>query len=120
MNHFRRRLMMSKSRNPFWKMTKRNQIILASVLGSVLFLPTLTPVFGQQRANFQLVEATIEDIHNAIKTDQITWQELVQLYINRAKAYNGVCTLLITEDGILHRHSQKLDPGRTLHQFSCP
>jgi amidase len=48
---------------------------------------------------FHLEEATIADIHNAIHTNQITCQELVQLYINRAKAYNGVCNQLVTEDG---------------------
>jgi len=80
---------MSQSKNPF---------ILASLLGSVLLLPTWAPVFGQA-ANFQLVEATIEDIHDAIQANQITCQELVQLYIDRAKAYNGVCTRLVTEYG---------------------
>jgi Asp-tRNA(Asn)/Glu-tRNA(Gln) amidotransferase A subunit family amidase len=90
---------MSQIKNPFRKMTERNQVILASVLGSVLFLLTFTPVLGQETAQFQIVEATIEDIHNAIKANQITCQELVQSYINRAKAYNGVCTQLVTEDG---------------------
>ena len=90
---------MSESRNPFRKITQRFQVILASLLASLLLSPTLTPVLGQETAPFQLVEATIEDIHNAIKTDQITCQALVQLYINRAKAYNGVCTQLITGDG---------------------
>ena len=90
---------MSQIKNPFRKMTERNQGILASVLGSVLLLLTFTPVLGQETAQFQIVEATIEDIHNAIKANQITCQELVQSYINRAKAYNGVCTQLVTEDG---------------------
>ncbi len=90
---------MSQSKNPFRKITERNQVILACVLGSVLLLPTLTPVLGQQTAPFQLVEASIEDIHNAIQANQITCQELIQSYINRAAAYNGVCTRLITEDG---------------------
>jgi Asp-tRNA(Asn)/Glu-tRNA(Gln) amidotransferase A subunit family amidase len=48
---------------------------------------------------FQLVEATIDDIHNAIKDGQITCKGLVQAYIDRAKAYNGVCTQLVTKDG---------------------
>jgi Asp-tRNA(Asn)/Glu-tRNA(Gln) amidotransferase A subunit family amidase len=48
---------------------------------------------------FEIVEATIEDIHNAIKTSKITCTELVQQYIDRAKAYNGVCNQLVTEDG---------------------
>jgi Asp-tRNA(Asn)/Glu-tRNA(Gln) amidotransferase A subunit family amidase len=74
-------------------------VILAFVVGSVLVLLPSPPVLGQETANFKLVEATIGDIHNAITTEQITCQELTQLYINRAKAYNGVCTQLVTEDG---------------------
>ncbi|MCH8820798.1 MAG: hypothetical protein IIB03_10855, partial [Acidobacteria bacterium] len=79
--------------------TKRKQLILALVFGSLLFSSTSPPALGQETAPFRLVEATIGDIHNAIRTEQITCQELTQLYINRAKAYNGVCTQLVTEDG---------------------
>ena len=77
---------------------KRSQLILISVFGGVLFLLPLS-LLGQESGDFQLVEATISDIHNAIRTEQITCEELTQLYINRAKAYNGVCTQLVTEDG---------------------
>ncbi len=48
---------------------------------------------------FQLEEATIDGIHHAIENGQITCKELVQAYIDRARAYNGVCTLLVTHDG---------------------
>ena len=48
---------------------------------------------------FEIVEATIEDIHEAIKSGDITCTQLVQQYIDRAAAYNGVCTQLVTEDG---------------------
>jgi Asp-tRNA(Asn)/Glu-tRNA(Gln) amidotransferase A subunit family amidase len=79
--------------------TTRNQVILASVFGSLLLWLPLSPVLGQESASFQLVDASISDIHNAIRTEQITCRELTQQYINRAKAYNGVCTQLVTEDG---------------------
>src|SRR5919106_716344 len=52
-----------------------------------------------ENATFQLVEATIDDIHQAIRTNQTSCQEIVQTYIDRARAYNGVCTQLVTEDG---------------------
>src|SRR5262245_45602081 len=55
------------------------------------------PALGQ--GQFHLQEATIADIHNAIQTGQITCQGLVQAYVNRAKAYNGMCTALVTKDG---------------------
>jgi len=48
---------------------------------------------------FHLEEATIDDIHRAIREGQITCQGLVRLYLNRAKAYNGVADELVTRDG---------------------
>ena len=52
-----------------------------------------------QQLQFELVEATISDVHRAIREVQITCRGLVQLYINRAKAYNGVADVLVTKDG---------------------
>jgi amidase len=46
-----------------------------------------------------LEEATIDELHEAIRAGQITCVEIVQRYIERARAYNGVCSLLVTEDG---------------------
>lgn len=51
------------------------------------------------KSDFQVEEATIESIQTAIKTGQTTCQQVVQAYIERAKAYNGVCTALVTPDG---------------------
>ncbi len=48
---------------------------------------------------FAIEEATIASIHAAIKSGQTTCQGMVQAYIDRAKAYNGVCTELVTADG---------------------
>ncbi len=48
---------------------------------------------------FQLVEATIEDLHAAIKAGKTTLVDVVKEYIARAKAYNGVASMLVTEDG---------------------
>src|SRR3954470_16740132 len=47
---------------------------------------------------FHLMEATIPDVHRAIREGQITCRGLVQAYINRANAYNGVCNQLVTEE----------------------
>jgi len=52
-----------------------------------------------QQSRFRLQEATIDDIHRAIRDGQITCRGLIQLYINRAKAYNGVSDMLVTRDG---------------------
>ena len=40
---------------------------------------------------FQIVEATIADIHKAIKSRQLTATQLVTMYLARIKAYNGTC-----------------------------
>jgi Asp-tRNA(Asn)/Glu-tRNA(Gln) amidotransferase A subunit family amidase len=48
---------------------------------------------------FHLQEATIAGIHTAITTGQTSCRAIVEAYINRAKAYNGVCTSLVTADG---------------------
>src|SRR5215472_13344383 len=48
---------------------------------------------------FVLEEATIDELRAAIRAGQITCVEIVQRYIDRARAYNGVCSVLVTEDG---------------------
>jgi len=52
-----------------------------------------------QAFQFHLQEATIDDVHRAIRAGQITCRQLVQWYFNRAKAYNGVSNQLVTRDG---------------------
>jgi Asp-tRNA(Asn)/Glu-tRNA(Gln) amidotransferase A subunit family amidase len=47
-----------------------------------------------------LEEATIEELHQAIKTGRTTCVAVVRHYIDRARAYNGVASLLVTEDGV--------------------
>ena len=55
---------------------------------------------GQESSRrFHLQEATIDDVHRAIRSGQITCRQLVQLYLNRARAYNGTSDRLITRDG---------------------
>src|SRR5260370_20695680 len=48
---------------------------------------------------FRLEEATIAELHAAIRAGQTTCVAVVQQYIERARAYNGVASLLVTEDG---------------------
>ena len=48
---------------------------------------------------FCLEEATIEQLHRAIRAGQTTCVAVVQHYIERARAYNGVASVLVTEDG---------------------
>jgi amidase len=56
----------------------------------------MTPLDGE---TFRLEEATIDDLHQAIRDGRTTCVAVVQHYIDRVRAYNGVSSMLITEDG---------------------
>ena len=77
----------------------------SSVPASVLFVPILCAVVASGCARevppapFHVEEATIAGIHTAITTGQTSCRAIVEAYVNRAKAYNGVCTSLVTADG---------------------
>jgi len=58
----------------------------------------ILPLNAQQET-FRIEEATIDAMHNAIRQGQITCQGVVQQYLDRAKAYNGVPSALMTADG---------------------
>jgi Asp-tRNA(Asn)/Glu-tRNA(Gln) amidotransferase A subunit family amidase len=48
---------------------------------------------------FRLEEATIDDLHAAIKAGEVTVVDVVRHYIARVRAYNGTSNFLVTEDG---------------------
>ena len=48
---------------------------------------------------FRLEEATIDDLHRAIREGRTTCRAVVEHYIARVRAFNGVASLLITRDG---------------------
>jgi amidase len=49
---------------------------------------------------FCLEEATIDQLHEAIRAGRTTCVAVVQHYIDRVRAFNGVCSRLVTEDGV--------------------
>ena len=53
----------------------------------------------EANAQFQLQEATIDGIHNAIRSGETTCKQIVEAYVARAKAYNGTCAIPVTADG---------------------
>ncbi|MFC4173833.1 amidase family protein [Microvirga sp. GCM10011540] len=55
--------------------------------------------FAVKDESFCLEEATIDDLHHAIRTGRTTCLEVVERYIERVRLYNGVSTMLVTEDG---------------------
>jgi amidase len=48
---------------------------------------------------FRLEEATIEELHRAIEAGQTTCVAIVQQYIARVRAFNGVASALVTGNG---------------------
>src|SRR5436190_14138120 len=64
-------------------------IVLCVAAGSSLFA----------QGGFRVEEVSIADIQNAIRAGRTTCREVVQSYLDRVKAYNGVCTALLTADG---------------------
>ena len=69
---------------------------LALAVASLMLTPGLAVA---QIKRFQIEEASIASIQSAIKSGQTTCRAVVQAYIDRAKAYNGACTALVTADG---------------------
>jgi amidase len=51
------------------------------------------------KKNFNLEETTISKMQAAIKAGQVTCVQIVERYIDRARAYNGVASVLVTKDG---------------------
>src|SRR5437660_3929331 len=69
------------------------QLALASF---ILLTPSLV---SAQTAKFQIEEATVEDIQAGILRGELTSTRVVQLYLDRIKAYNGTC--VNQPDGVL-------------------
>jgi len=51
------------------------------------------------RTKFQLEEATIDELHAAIRAGETTCVAVVRHYLARVRAFNGVASMLVTEDG---------------------
>src|SRR3982075_3529026 len=49
---------------------------------------------------FRLEEATIDELHGAIRDGRTTCVAVVQHYLERVRAFNGVASALVTEDGL--------------------
>jgi amidase len=58
---------------------------------------TKTPATTED--TFRVEEATIGELHQAIRDGRTTCVEVVRQYIDRVRTFNGVCSALVTEDG---------------------
>jgi Asp-tRNA(Asn)/Glu-tRNA(Gln) amidotransferase A subunit family amidase len=71
-------------------MTQR--ILLVGVALTIAAMLSAVPVLSQRRsAGFEIQEATIGQIQQAILTKQITTRGIVEAYLKRIQAYNGTC-----------------------------
>src|SRR5215831_12571341 len=53
----------------------------------------------EQEQRFRLEEATIDELHHAIMAGETTCVAVVQHYLDRVRAFNGVANVLVTEHG---------------------
>src|SRR5216117_2959553 len=67
-----------------------------AVASFILLAPELA---SAPTTKFRIEEATIEDIQSAILRGELTSTRVVELYLNRIKAYNGTC--VNQPDGVL-------------------
>src|SRR5512143_566237 len=51
------------------------------------------------KKSFVLEEATIDDLHAAIRASETTCADIVRHYLARVRAFNGTSNLLLTKDG---------------------
>ncbi len=59
----------------------------------------MNDVRSAQDHTFRLEEATIGDLHAAIQVGRTNCVAVVQHYIERVRAFNGVASMLVTQDG---------------------
>jgi amidase len=70
-------------------MTMATRQTIAAVGGLVIVLSFLPPRSVQsQDQPFQVMEATIKDVHDAYKSGKVTARQLVQMYLDRIDAYD--------------------------------
>src|SRR5260370_10573035 len=70
----------------------RSTISMLGIGTAVLYAAHLALMAKATSApRFHLEEATIADVHSAIRAKEITAEQLVRLYFKRIEAYNGTC-----------------------------
>jgi amidase len=84
-------------------------------LALALFILLTPSLVSAQTAKFRIEEATVEDIQAAILRGELTSTRVVQLYLNRIRAYNGTC--VSQPDGILG--AGPITPIKNAHQLNA-
>jgi hypothetical protein len=68
-------------------------------VGALVVAALLIAVVNAAAQQFRVEEVTIAGIHRAITSKRVTATQLVRLYLDRIKAYNGTCVQ--QPDGLL-------------------
>lgn len=76
-------------------LSSRTFRILSAVL--LAAIPALNSTLRAQ--DFRVEESSIEAVQDAIRAGDTTCVDVVQQFVARARAYNGICTKLVTQDG---------------------
>lgn len=77
---------------------KPGSLMLVATLLSIALMGLIQQAHAAKQP-FQVEEASISDIQQAIKDGRTTCLQVVQAYVARAHAYNGSCTKLVTAEG---------------------
>jgi Asp-tRNA(Asn)/Glu-tRNA(Gln) amidotransferase A subunit family amidase len=89
--------------------------MLRQLAFAAAFLVLAPSLASAQTAKFRIEEASIEDIQAAIVKGELTSTRVVQLYLNRIKAYNGTCVR--QPDGVLGLGP--ITPIKNAHQLNA-
>ncbi len=81
-----------------WRRKSAEAAAAAAVILLMAGIAVAQPEAGSSD-RFRIEEATIEGIQQALRSGRISCQGVVQAYVDRARAYNGACTQLVTLDG---------------------
>ena len=81
-----------------WRRKSAEAAAAAAVILLMAGIAVAQPEAGSSD-RFRIEEATIEGIQQAIRSGRISCQGVVQAYVDRARAYNGACTQLVTVAG---------------------
>src|SRR5262249_60228152 len=73
-----------------------------------------------QDTRFRVEEATIDELHAAIRDGRTTCVDVVKQYLARVRAYNGVCSMLVTKDGAPVPAAPRAAPGGAPPRFPTP
>jgi amidase len=88
----------------------RKSLAFASLVSFILLAPAAVTA---QTASFRIEEATIEMIQAAIMRGELTSTRVVQLYLDRIRAYNGSC--VNQPEGVLGT----ITPIKNAHQLNA-